>query len=377
MLGFAFTLQSLPPILTLIIEELRLTHGEAGLLMSLFALPAIFLAILVGLLSDRWGPFKTGVSSLILVIIGTLIFAVSGTFLYAGLGRVIAGVGAVTISIVAAQILSQWFRGREVGTAMGIYNTAMPVGTIVCFTAFGKLGESLGWRMPIFITVMIGVLGLAAFLILYKPIPNPLQKITLDKEEKVTALFSNLRKVKVSMWLIGCCWMWFNAATISFSTFAPDFFISKGYSIGFAGLLTSLLMWGSLGLSPIIGCLVDKFDNNDLFIGVGGVIIATTIYLVTRSTDFLFPMVVMAVAVAFIPAPVYSFTAKILEPENLGLGFGFLSTVSSIGMFFGPYIAGLIRDKTGSYEISFIFLSLLALLITITALILRIKMRMA
>lgn len=377
MLEFAFTLQSLPPILTLIIEELRLTHGEAGLLMSLFALPAIFLAILIGLLSDRWGPFKTGVSSLILVIIGTLIFAVSSTFLYAGLGRVIAGVGAVTISIVAAQILSQWFRGREVGTAMGIYNTAMPIGTIVCFTAFGKLGKSMGWRMPIFITVMIGVLGLAAFLILYKPIPNPLQKITLDKEEKVTALFSNLRKVEVSMWLIGCCWMWFNAATISFSTFAPDFFISKGYSIGFAGFLTSLLMWGSLGISPIIGCLVDKLDNNDLFIGVGGVIIATTIYLVTRSTDFLFPMVVMAVAVAFIPAPVYSFTSKILDPKNLGLGFGILSTVSSIGMFFGPYIAGLIRDKTGSYEISFIFLSLLALLITITALILRIKMRMA
>jgi predicted MFS family arabinose efflux permease len=376
MLGFAFTLQSLPPILTLIIEELRLTHGEAGLLMSLFALPAIFLAILVGQLSDRWGPFKTGVSSLILVIIGTLIFAVSGTFLYAGLGRVIAGVGAVTISIVAAQILSQWFRGREVGTAMGIYNTAMPVGTIVCFTTFGRLGESLGWRMPIFITVMIGVLGLAAFLILYKSIPNPLQKITLDKEEKVTALFSNLRKVEVSIWLIGCCWMWFNAAIISFSTFAPDFFISKGYSIGFAGFLTSLLMWGSLGLSPIIGYLVDKVDNNDLFIGVGGVIIATTIYLVTRSTDFLFPMVVMAVAVAFIPAPVYSFTSKILDPKNLGLGFGILSTVSSIGIFFGPYIAGLIRDKTGSYEISFIFLSILALLIPITALILRIKTRM-
>lgn len=375
MLGFAFSLQSLPPILTLIIDELRLTHVEAGLLMSLFALPAIFLSILVGLVSDRWGPFKTGVSSLILVIIGTLIFAISGTFLYAGLGRVIAGVGAVTISIVAAQILSQWFRGREVGMAMGIYNTAMPVGTIICFTTFGKLGESLGWRMPIFITVMIGVLGLAAFLILYKPVPNPPQKITLDKDKKVTALFSNLRKVGVSMWLIGFCWMWFNGATISFSTFAPDFFISKGYSIGFAGFLASLLMWGSLGLSPIIGYLVDKFDNNDLFIGVGGVIIATTIYLVTRSTDFLFPMVVMAVAVAFIPAPVYSFTSKILEPENLGLGFGVLSTVSSIGMFFGPYIAGLVRDKTGSYEISFIFLSLLALLITITALILRVKIR--
>ncbi len=375
MLVFAFTLQSLPPILTLIIEELKLTHAEAGLLMSLFSLPAIFLAILAGLLSDRWGPFKTGVISLVLVITATLLFAVSDTFLYAGLGRVIAGIGAVTISIIAAQMLSQWFRGRQIGTAMGIYNTAMPVGTIICFTTFGRLGESLGWRMPIFITALIGVVGLIAFLLLYKPAPNPPQKIDFDKEEKVTGLFSGLPKVGVLIWLVAFCWMWFNAATISFSTFAPDFFMSKGYSIGFAGFLASLVMWGALGLSPVIGYLVDKVNNNDVFIGVGGVIMATAIYLVTRSTDFLFPMVVMAVAVAFIPAPVFSFPSKILQPENLGLGFGILSTVSGVGMFFGPYMAGLVRDKTGSYEISFIFLSILALLVTLTAIILRIKMR--
>jgi MFS family permease len=374
-LVFAFTLQCLPPILTLLIEELRLTHAEAGSLMSLFALPAILLAILAGMLADRWGPFKTGVISLSFAIIGTLIFAVSGSFLYAGLGRVIAGVGAATITIVAAQVLSQWFRGREVGTAMGIYNTAVPIGTIISFTTFGRLGETLGWRVPLFITVMVGVIGLAAFLLVYKPAPNASQGISREKEEKVAGMFSNVLKVGVPMWLVGLCWMWFNAAVISFSTFAPDFFVTKGYSIGFAGFLTSLLMWGSLALSPVIGYLVDKFSNHDFFIGAGGVMTATAIYLITQSTDFVFPMLVMAVAVPFIPAPVFSFASKILEPKNLGLGFGILATVSSIGMVFGPYLAGLVRDKTGSYELSFIFLSMLAMLTTITAVIVRIKMR--
>lgn len=375
LLVFAFTLQCLPPILTLLIEELRLTHAEAGSLMSLFALPAILLAILAGMLADRWGPFKTGVISLSFAIIGTLIFAVSGSFLYAGLGRVIAGVGATTITIVAAQVLSQWFRGREVGTAMGIYNTAVPIGTIISFTTFGRLGETLGWRVPLFITVMVGVIGLAAFLLVYKPAPNASQGISREKEEKVAGMFSNVLKVGVPMWLVGLCWMWFNAAVISFSTFAPDFFVTKGYSIGFAGFLTSLLMWGSLALSPVIGYLVDKFSNHDLFIGAGGVMTATAIYLITQSTDFVFPMLVMALAVAFIPAPVFSFASKILEPKNLGLGFGILATVSSIGMVFGPYLAGLVRDKTGSYELSFIFLSMLAMLTTITAVMVRIKMR--
>jgi predicted MFS family arabinose efflux permease len=375
MLGFAFSLQSVPPVLRLIIEDLKLSHAEAGSLTSLFALPAIFLAILAGLLSDRWGTFKTGLISLTFLIAGTLIFATSGSFSCACLGRVVAGIGATTISIVAAQTLSRWFRGREIGTAMGIYNTAMPVSTIICFTTFGGLGESLGWRMPILLTMMIGVSVLTAFVILYKRPPGQPHKIAPQKEEKVTCPFSSSLKLGGLVWLVGVCWMWFNAATISFLTFAPDFFISKGHSIGSAGFLTSLLMWGSLGLSPIIGRLVDKVGNEAVFIGVGGIMMATAIYLFTCSTNFLFPMVAMAVAVALIPAPVFSFPSRILQPENLGLGFGILSTLSSTGMVFGPYLAGLVRDKTDSYETSFLFLSMLAVLVTITAFILKARVR--
>ena len=169
--------------------------------------------------------------------------------------------------------------------------------------------------------------------------------------------------------------MWFNASIISFSTFAPDFFISKGYTTGFAGFLTSLLMWGSLGLSPLIGRLMDKVGNNDVVIGVGGLVIAMAIYSITREVNFLLPMVVMAVAVAFVPAPLFSLASKISKPENLGLSFGILSMFASMGMLFGPYATGFLRDKTGSYEVSFVLLSILALLVSLTAFVLRARIR--
>jgi MFS family permease len=63
------------------------------------------------------------------------------------------------------------------------------------------------------------------------------------------------------------------------------------------------------------------------------------------------------------------------EPDNVGLGFGILSSLSGVGMSFGPYLAGAIRDKTSSYEISFYFLSILALLLATTAFTLRIMTR--
>ncbi|MCW4053983.1 MAG: MFS transporter [Candidatus Bathyarchaeota archaeon] len=371
MLGFAFTFQSLPPVLTLVAEDLALTHAESGLLMSLFSLPTIFLAILAGLLSDRFGPFKIGLISIGIMILGTSIFAASSDFAYAGLGRVIAGMGAATVSIMAAQLVALWFRGTELGTAMGIFSTAMPVATIISFTTFGELGKVFGWQIPILVPAILGAIAFVAFMLLHKPVQTPSEEANFVKE----GLFSNLLKTANLAWVVGFCWMWFNAAVISFSTFAPDFFGSKGYNIAFAGFLTSLLMWGSLIMSPIIGRLLDKFDNNDLFIAAGGIILASAIYLVAISDNYLFSMLAMAVAAGLVPTSVFSFQSKISRTKNFGVGFGILTALSSVGTFFGPYAAGFIRDETGSYEMSFIFLSIVAMLVTVTAIALRVQKR--
>lgn len=371
MLAFAFTLQFLPPILSLIIADMKLTHTQAGLLMSLFALPTIFLSILAGSLSDRLGPYKVGVISLILAVSGTLLFIGSNSFVYIAMGRVISGIGAAGIAIVAAQIISQWFRGREIGTAMGIYNTAMPVGTIICYTSFGNIGQKLGWRMPIVISITVCLAALLVLITLYKPAPEQPAHTT----EKPAGFLSNLREIGLPIWLIGICWMWFNAAFLSFSTFGPDFFVSKGYSITSAGFLVSLLMWGSLCMSPIIGRLVDKVNNHEVFIAIGGAFSALAIYLLTTTTNYIYPMILMSLSVALIPAPVFSYPSKILKPHLLGLVFGILFTFSSIGMFLGPFAAGIVRDRTGSYETTFVFLSAIAMLVPLTALYLRVKIK--
>ena len=374
MLVFAFALQFLPPILPAVIAHFQLSHTQAGLLMSLFTLPSIFLAILAGFLSDRWGTYRVGLVSLSLVIFGTLTFSLSPTFLVAGIGRIIAGAGAVTLTIVAAKILSLWFLGREVGSAMGIYNTAMPIGSIICFSTFGELAVKTNWRMPVYITVVVCLMGLLVFLLFHRTAPDRIPP-DVSNNQKGQTLFSNLLYLTSLVWMAALSWLLFNAAVISFSTFAPDFFVSKGETIQFAGFLTSLLMWGSLILSPLIGRLIDKFNNNGLFIGAGGLLLAASLILVFKSPSHFLSMACMAVAVALVPTPVFSYMSKNLPPKDMGLGFGILGMVSGIGMFFGPYLSGLIRDKTGSYEKTFLFLAALSLLITAVAVTYGIKSR--
>jgi MFS family permease len=365
MLVYAFTLQSLPPVLTLVIKELSLSHAQAGALMSLFTFPSIFLAIIAGSLSDRWGSHKVGIISLILMLSGTLLLSLSRSFAVAGLGRIVAGTGALAISIVSAQTLSLWFKGREMGTAMGIFNTAMPVGTIICFTTFGSLGESSGWRIPLFVAVFICLIGLLIFISLYKSAPDNSQEISRKKQERA-GIFSSLATIGILVWLTGLCWLWFNAAVLSFSTFAPDFFVSNGHNIEYAGFLSSLLMWGSLALSPVIGRVIDRLGHNEIFIGGGGLLLAMALFFLSNSAHYLFPMALMAIAAGLVPTPVFSYLSKILPPRDLGLGFGILNMASGIGMFFGPYLSGWMRDETGSYEMTFVFLAVLSTLIPLT-----------
>jgi MFS family permease len=370
LLAFGLALQSLPPILSLVILDLQLTHTQAGLLMSLFSVPGMVLAIPAGAFADRWGGGRVGTVSLLLVIVGTAGLGITRSYVVAATARTVAGFGAATAAIVAARMLSQWFAGGGLGLAMGVYSTAMPVGTIICFNAFGHLGESLGWRTPMLSVAAVTVLVLIAFRRLYRPAPDA-PAPACGQRGRGQSLVSCLLRVGPGMWLLGLCWMWFNAAVISFSTFAPDFLVSRGHGVAQAGTLVSLLMWGTLVLNPVVGRLVDTVGNHELFVGASGVLAAAGIYWAGSSSGVLLPMVVLAVAVGLAPAAVFSLPAALLEPGQRGLGYGILASASSTGMVLGPYAAGWMRETEGSYEPVFLLLSALAMLVTVTAVVLR------
>jgi len=143
-LAFALVFQSIPPILRLIVSEMNISHAQAGLLMSLFASPGIFIAIPAGILSDRVGLRKLGLVSLLLMIIGTFILGMSGGFLLMSVGRVVSGIGALTLAIILPPLLSGWFTHGGLGLAMGIFNTGMPLGILASFDVIGIIGISMG-----------------------------------------------------------------------------------------------------------------------------------------------------------------------------------------------------------------------------------------
>ncbi len=368
MLAFALVFQSIPPILALIISELNITYAQAGLLMSLFALPGVFIALPSGIISDRYGMRKVGIASLSLMVIGTFVVGLSSNLPSIYVGRLISGVGALTLAIVLPQLLSRWFIGKEIGIGMGVFNTAMPLGTITSFNVFSILGSNLGWKFPIFLTTVASVLALLIFLWLFK---EPTTEIKRNED----SLSGNIADTGILIWIVGFTWMWFNAAFISFLTFAPNFFVSKGYEPSFAGFMSSIVMMGSLFLSPLIGYLVYRFGREEMLIIVGGAVLTLLIFLVPTASMHLSLLIFIGLFTAFIPAPVFSLPSKIVQPQNLGLGFGILTACLNVGVLAGPYLTGLAKDLTGEYTASFYLMSVFTIMQIVTTIIFALRYR--
>ena len=366
-MSYATTLQSVPPVLSLIIADLKLSHTQAGLLMSFFALPGIVLSIPIGMIADRYSQKAIGVVSFALMIGGAAIFASGSSLPMLALGRVVSGVGAITIFVLAPQLLSQWFAGRETGIAMGVFHTGVPLGTILALNFLALLGERLGWQASVWLSIGVPLVALVIFAFLLAPPPQTGHRTSSQSE----GFFQGIKLVGTPIWIIGVAWMLFNATAISLFTFNPDFLKTAGFSVALAGFITSAVMWPALVISPVIGYIIYKLGRKRAIVITSSVVLTILMLLVPTATSWaLVLMLLIGVAVNLTPTPTFTLVPEVTRPERLGLAFGIISTCHNLGVVAGPAAVGAIRDVTGSYQASYTLMAGFAILIALAMIIL-------
>lgn len=368
MLVFALVFQGLPPIFKLIINSLGITHAQAGALMSLFALPGILISIPSGILADIYGSKYVGTIALVIALLGSLMVGLANSYGALVIGRIVSGVGALTIAVVAPQALTKWFTKKDMGKVMGIFNMVMPLATVFTLNVFGRLANASNWRLPL---ILVSTYCLVVLILFHFKYPSePTKNITKSKPD-FTASLAAIKKTGVQIWLVAAIWMMYNAASISYLSFGGDYFVSVGYDMSYAGFLTSLLMIGSLILSPAVGFLTDKYGKAEQFLILSSVTLAFLLWLVPRTN--LNPLLMgslIGIVAPFIPAPVFALVPKFLPPEQVGLGYGILSTCLNVGVLIGPYLIGLSYDTTLNYVIGFNLMAIFSLLTAAIAIVL-------
>jgi len=367
-LASAVTMQSVPPILSLVKAEFNLSYAQGGLLMSLFALPGVVISIPAGMLADRYGQKTIGIISFALIIAGTATFASGNSLLVLALGRIVAGTGAVTLLVLAPQLLAQWFAGREVGTAMGVFNASLPLGAILSLNFLAMLGQNLGWRASVWISAVVPLIALIAFVFFFTPAPGTSQRI----QSKGASFLQSIRLTGILIWIVSIAWLLFNAAAISIVTFTPELLQGSGLTITAAGFVTSAVMWPPILLSPVVGYLIDKIDHKRAIITIGGLVLAIFTVMIPTATSWILALIIIVgIAQVLILAPIFALATEVTGSEKVGLGFGIFNACLNLGTLAGPAAAGAIMDVTGSYQASYTLMAGFAFLIILVMITLR------
>jgi MFS family permease len=355
---YAIVIQNIPPILGILIDILHISHTQAGMLMSLALLPAIVLSFPGGLLVDRFGVRITGIVSLVIMMLGTVMVAMGNGYWMLSLGRLVVGLGVVVLVVALPKTITTWFAGHEIGLAMGVYHTAFPLGTILALNFAGILAYGLGWQVPIWVSAVLCAVALLLFIIFIRD-----RKGEQSETLKPVNLLGTIKEAGWKIWCLGIAWAFFAGCTISYFTYAPDYFISSGKDVAQAGLIASAPMFGSIVLAALVGMLVDRLGKKWLFVVIGLAGIALMLFLIPRFTNHAALLAVsMGIFVAMFTPASFAMPADILTERVRGIGFGIILTCQGFGNVLGPAIAGIFRDITGDYLWSFVALSAMALL---------------
>ncbi len=180
------------PLLMAIAESLALTPDQVKTLLILNVALTIPARMIIGMLTDKYGPRLTFSALLAIGSIPCFVFALADSFVQAAIARFFMGfIGAGFV--IGIRMVSEWFPARHLGTAEGVYggwgNFGSAAGAILLPSLalmFG--GDSLGtegWRYAIGLT---GVIALLYSVVYYNSVTDTPKGSTYFKPKKIGAM---------------------------------------------------------------------------------------------------------------------------------------------------------------------------------------------
>ena len=171
-------------------KQFNLTTFEAVILTPLYLVGALIGSFLMGTMADYIGRKKVFIITVSIVIIGSIIVALSFNYGSLVFGRIITAIGAEGEVAVANTALAEFVPPKRRGLAVTSGNaTAFDVGTVaaslVAFFAIALLPSTIGWRVAFASAVVLAVVVFIARLKLPESVRYLIRKNRLKEAEAI------------------------------------------------------------------------------------------------------------------------------------------------------------------------------------------------
>ncbi|TKG96081.1 MFS transporter [Puteibacter caeruleilacunae] len=375
--GYMFT-EVISPLKPILERTYGWNSTDFGAVTSAYGIFNVFffMLVLVGIFLDKFGIRFSTIASVIVMIIGGGIkwYAFKGGFstteeidffglfqlkeqvFFAALGYAIFGVGVEYAGITVSKAVVKWFKGKEMALAMGMQVAIARLGSFAPL-AFGALvATHSGVPFTILMVVLFLIAGLIAFFY-YNIMDAKLDKQigdvkTADEEDEFKV--SDIKEIisNKGFWLIAILCVLFYSAVFPFYKYGPDLMVNKfGVTEKWAGLLPSLVPFGTMLLTPFFGSLYDKKGKGATIMILGAVlliVVHTIFYLpfVTSVVAAFFNVIILGIAFSLVPSAMWPSVPKIIPEKLLGSAYALIFWIQNIGLWGIPLLVGIVLDKT-------------------------------
>ncbi|MEJ5375090.1 MAG: MFS transporter [bacterium] len=363
-------------ILPEMISDLQLTRTQGGSIFNAYLFAYLCMTPFVGNLTDRYGARRIIAGFGIFLAGGALLMSTAQSLVMACMYYAIVGIGASAMWTPVLVVVQRWFAPGRRGLALGILSTGYGLGFATIGWIFPHLVGIASWRATWSVLggAALCMVLLNALLLRSKPedrgnTPWGLKSETIIQEVKSwesggkgrwRELFSSPR-----FWLIGVSYFLAACSLYLVTTFMVDYAKAElGLGLQRASFLATIH-----GLSQVLGVLTipplsDRLGRRRTLMG-SNFLVGTAILGIVLSGDWILGLYLSVGVLGMLYGvtwPMYGACGGDYFPkEVMGTVIGAWTPFYGTGAILAHFLAGGIRDLTGSFHWAFLLGSALAL----------------
>ena len=345
-LTMAFQFQSVAAVAPLLSGKFGVSLADIGLLIGLYFAPGVVLSLPGGAIGQKFGDKRTALIALVMMLVGSLAMALTELWSLQIAGRLVAGAGGVLLNVQLTKMITDWFAGKEMATAMAIFVNSWPAGVALSLLSLPLIGTAYGLAaVHLFVAALITIGAvMAAF---YRAPQSAIAGVASSARLSV--------QVMMAVVVAGLIWGLFNLGFAMIFSFGPTMLVERGYTIAQSGSVISIVLWLAVFSVPLGGFVADRLKRPQFVLVAGSLLFALLMLLLAHS-GVVIPLVVALGLISGQPAgPMMSLPARVLEPATRALGMGIFYTLYYAAMTVGPIVAGAAAKWTGSAAAAFDF----------------------
>ena len=344
----------LGPLGNFIAEDLQLSATQTGLLIATPLLGGSICRIVMGVLTDHYGPRRTGLAGIALTFVPLLLGWLAAESLPSlFIVALLLGVPGASFA-VALPLASRWYPPRYQGLVMGIAGAGNS-GTVLAALFVPRLATAVGWHAAMGLAMLPMAAAGLVFLFCARDSPDqPPPRTPRD--------YAAVLRQLDTLWFCLFYSITFGGF-VGLASFLGVFFHAQ-YLVDkiAAGDLTALCVCAGSFMRPIGGLLADRY---------GGIRMLSVLYGAVALMLF----GIAALPPLWLATPLFVLTLALLGAGNgsvfqlvplrfqreIGVVTGLVGAAGGLGGFFLPTLLGLLKDLTGSFASGFVVLAVVCL----------------